>query len=110
MGRCLRSADEQPDVGYIRIFFYLNGFSLMNGNLKTVPGSHLFRTDVGGGQTDEDIMEWADDKTHPVTGEPLAIRKLECPEGSVVKIQLLHSMRLQQPAVRFFSCRTHSRK
>jgi hypothetical protein len=28
----------------------------------------------------------------------------------VVKIQVLHSMRLQQPAVRFFSCRTHSRK
>lgn len=77
-------ANDDPAVGYIRIFFYLNGFALDDGNLKTVPGSHLFRDDTGGGASDSDIMEWAAGKLHPVTGEPLAIRKLECPPGSVV--------------------------
>jgi hypothetical protein len=77
-------ANEQPHVGYIRIFWYVNGFNLMDGNLKTVPGSHLFRDDTGGGRTDEDIMSWASGKHHLVTGAPLSIRKLECPPGSVV--------------------------
>ena len=29
-------------------------------------------------------MRWAAGKTHPLTGTPLAIRRLECPPGSVV--------------------------
>ena len=77
-------ADEHPQIGYIRVFFYLNGFRLEDGNLKTVPGSHLFRTDTGSGRTDAEIMAWAAGKRHPVTGKPLAIRKLACPPGSVV--------------------------
>ena len=77
-------ADEHPQIGYIRVFFYLNGFRLEDGNLKTVPGSHLFRTDTGSGRTDAEIMAWAAGKRHPVTGKPLAIRKLSCPPGSVV--------------------------
>ena len=77
-------ADEHPQIGYIRVFFYLNGFELENGNLKTVPGSHLFRTDTGSGRTDADIMVWAADKRHPISAKPLAIRKLACPPGSVV--------------------------
>ena len=77
-------ADEHPQIGYIRVFFYLNGFGLEDGNLKTVPGSHLFRTDTGSGRTDAEIMAWAAGKRHPVTGKPLAIRKLSCPPGSVV--------------------------
>jgi hypothetical protein len=77
-------ADEHPQIGYIRVFFYLNGFELENGNLKTVPGSHLFRTDTGSGRTDADIMAWAADKRHPISAKPLAIRKLACPPGSVV--------------------------
>ena len=77
-------ADEHPQIGYIRVFFYLNGFRLEDGNLKTVPGSHLFRTDTGNGRTDADIMAWAADKRHPITDKPLAIRKLACPPGSVV--------------------------
>ena len=72
------------------MFWYLNGFDLNNGNLKTVPGSHLFRNDTGAGRTDDDIMEWARDKVHPATGEPLAIRKLACPRGSVV-VMMTHA-------------------
>ena len=77
-------ADDYPKIGYIRVFFYLNGFRLEDGNLKTVPGSHLFRTDTGSGRTDAEIMSWAAGKRHPVTGKQLAIRKLACPPGSVV--------------------------
>ena len=32
-------ATDQPHVGYIRIFWYVNGFKLMDGNLKTVSRS-----------------------------------------------------------------------
>lgn len=74
----------QEKCGFIRVFFYLNGFALNDGNLKTVPGSHLFRENTGGGATDADIEAWAEGKVHPVTGEPLAIRHLECPPCSVV--------------------------
>ena len=71
-----------PPADYM--FFYLNGFALNDGNLKTVPGSHLFRENTGGGATDADIEAWAEGKVHPATGEPLAIRRLECPPCSVV--------------------------
>jgi hypothetical protein len=76
---------DDPGCGFIRIFFYINGFELNNGNLKTVPGSHLFRRDLAHGRDDESLeKEWIKDKTHPVTGEPLQIRRLSCPPGSVV--------------------------
>lgn len=77
-------ADAHPDCGFIRVFFYLNGFKRGDGNLKVVPGSHLFRTNTGHGATDDDIEAWAKDKIHPLTGEPLAIQQLECPPSSVV--------------------------
>ena len=35
-------------------------------------------------------MEWARGKVHPVTGKPLAIRKLACPRGSVV-VMMTHA-------------------
>ena len=51
---------------------------------RSVPGSHLFKTDTGHGREDADIMKWAEGKVHPVTGEALAVRRLECPPRSVV--------------------------
>ena len=76
---------DDPALGFIRIFFYVNGFNLNDGNLKTVPGSHLIRDDLANGRDDDDLTEkWMKGKTHPVTGEPLAIRQLSCPRGSVV--------------------------
>eukprot|EP01043_Picozoa_sp_COSAG02_P006900 COSAG02_NODE_201_length_29473_cov_135.510213_26_plen_393_part_00 len=76
---------DNPSLGFIRIFFYVNGFSLQNGNLKTVPGSHLIRDDLAHGRDDDELTEqWMRGKAHPITGEPLAIRRLECPRGSVV--------------------------
>jgi hypothetical protein len=81
----LAPSTNNPDLGFIRIFFYVNGFSKRNGNLKTVPGSHLIRDDLAHGSDDDELTEkWMKGKTHPITGEPLAIRHLECPRGSVV--------------------------
>lgn len=76
---------NDPKLGFIRIFFYVNGFELNNGNLKTVPGSHLIRDDLANGKNDEELTtQWMAGKTHPMTGEPLSIRPLSCPPGSVV--------------------------
>jgi hypothetical protein len=33
-------APDQPELGFIRIFFYVSGFQRGNGSLKVVPGSH----------------------------------------------------------------------
>ena len=91
----------------------MNGFNLNDGNLKTVPGSHLIKDDLANGRNDEHLAETCKKaatipmlhailsvsfspessevsyagmagKTHPVTGKSLAIRLLSCPRGSVV--------------------------
>ena len=77
--------DNSPSLGFIRIFFYVNGFLSDDGALKAVPGSHLFRDRSIRAATDADLAEgWMAGKVHPVTGEPLAIETLAAPPGSVV--------------------------
>jgi hypothetical protein len=41
--------------GFIRVFFYFNGFAVDDGNLKAVPGSHLLadRHDPAPGAKDD---------------------------------------------------------
>ena len=39
--------EEDPSLGFVRIFFYVNGFEPDDGGLKVVPGSHLFRDRIG---------------------------------------------------------------
>lgn len=78
-------AEDRPDLGFIRIFFYVNGFTPDDGGLKAVPGSHLFRDPGIKGANDEALRDgWLAGKRHPVTGEPLKIENLTAPEGSVV--------------------------
>lgn len=75
------------NLGFVRIFFYVNGFEADDAGLTVVPGSHLFRDkDAGRGvETDEELRDqWIKEKTHPVTGEPLKIVGLSVPEGTVV--------------------------
>ena len=36
-------ANDDPSLGFVRIFFYVNGFEPDDGGLKAVPGSHLYR-------------------------------------------------------------------
>ena len=77
-------APDQPELGFIRIFFYVSGFQRGSGSLKVVPGSHLLRADVRA-ESDEALRTlWLNGKTHPLTGEPLEIVDLEVPEGSVI--------------------------
>ena len=78
-------AEDNPSLGFVRIFFYVNGFEIGDGGLKAVPGSHLYRDAKIKADTDEALkMGWMAGKTHPVTGEPLAIQELSAPSGTVV--------------------------
>ncbi len=75
----------RPDLGFVRIFFYVNGFVLGDGALKVVRGSHLYRDEGIRAESDEELRTaWIIDKVHPATGRPLEIEELAAPEGSVV--------------------------
>jgi phytanoyl-CoA dioxygenase PhyH len=78
-------ADDDPELGFIRIFFYVNGFAADDGGLKVVPGSHLLRDSKAEAQTDAELAEaWLRGKVHPLTGEPLRMQTLSAPAGSVI--------------------------
>jgi hypothetical protein len=77
--------EERPDLGFVRIFLYVNGFAPDDGGLGVVPGSHLYRDAKIHAQTDEELRAgWLAGKSHPLTGEPLAIEYLTAPPGSIV--------------------------
>jgi hypothetical protein len=77
--------DMPRDLGFVRIFFYVNGFETNDGGLKVVPGSHLYRDRSAGGQTDEELQAgWMDGKQHPQLGAPLEIEALSVPPGTVI--------------------------
>ena len=78
-------SDADPQLKFLRIFFYVNGFSADDGGLKVVPGSHLFRDSTIIAQTDEELTStWLEGKRHPHTGEPLRIEGLSAPPASVI--------------------------
>ena len=78
-------ADDNPSLGFVRIFFYVNGFEVDDGGLKAVPGSHHYRDAKIKAEMDEALKTgWMAEKTHPMTGEPLAIQELSAPSGTVV--------------------------
>lgn len=77
-------ATDQPQLGFIRIFFYVSGYQRGNGSLKVVPGSHLFHTAIRVESDEELRASWLNGKTHPLTDEPLEIVDLEVPDGSVI--------------------------
>ena len=80
-------ADDDPSLGFVRIFFYVNGFDVDDGGLKAVPGSHHYRDAKINADTDEALKTgWMAGKTHPLTEEPLEIQELSAPSGSVVLI------------------------
>ena len=54
-----------PRYGYIRIFFYVNGFKADDGSLKVVPGSHLYRDPKIHGSTDETLQERVVSRKNP---------------------------------------------
>lgn len=77
--------DTDPELGFIRIFFYVNGFEADDGGLKVVPGSHLFREAGIRAASDDELRQgWMAGKCHPRMGEPLRIEALSAPPGTVV--------------------------
>lgn len=93
-------ADADPRLGFLRIFFYVNGFDADDGGLKVVPGSHLFRDSRVTADTDAELAAWLEDKRHPATGEPLRIERLSAPPGSVVLMwtHALHGVTPRKPS------------
>jgi hypothetical protein len=76
--------EEDRNLGFLRIFFYVNGFRPDDGGLKVVPGSHLYRDATIRAVSDEELLSgWMAGKLHPQTGEALAIEELSAPEGTV---------------------------
>jgi Phytanoyl-CoA dioxygenase (PhyH) len=93
-------AEDRPELGFVRIFFYVNGFRQSDGGLKVVPGSQLFRDPKIRAESDEALRAgWLAGKLHPRTGEPLEIVGLDAPEGSVVLMHThaAHAVTPRQP-------------
>ncbi len=93
-------SDNDPSLGFIRIFFYVNGFDADDGGLKAVPGSHLYRAKFRF-QTDEEFQSgWLVNKKHMLTGEPLEIQDLSVPDGTVVLMwtHAAHAVSPRQPS------------
>jgi hypothetical protein len=93
-------SDADPQLKFLRIFFYVNGFSADDGGLKVVPGSHLFRDSTIIAQTDEELTSaWLEGKRHPQTGEPLRIEGLSAPPASVILMwtHALHGVTARRP-------------
>lgn len=93
---------DRPDLGFIRIFFYVDGFAKGDGSLSVVRGSHHYRLHEvlpGRQLVPSDAMEreWLPlHPAHPVTGERSAIEDLECPPNSVV-IMWTHALHAVAP-------------
>lgn len=78
-------SDADPRLGFLRIFFYVNGFDAEDGALKVVPGSHLFRDSHVTADTDAALeASWLNGRRHPLTNEPLRIERLTAAPGSVI--------------------------
>jgi hypothetical protein len=93
-------ADTDPRLGFLRVFFYVNGFEQNDGGLKVVPGSHLYRDSKVIAQTDAELEQiWLAGRTHPETGEPLRIETLEAPPGTVILMwtHALHGVTPRRP-------------
>lgn len=77
--------ENHPELGFVRIFFYVNGFEPDDGGLKAVPGSHLYRRTGIRASVDDNEMwaAWGSDRTHPETGEPMEVENLTAPPGTV---------------------------
>ncbi len=91
-------ANDQPELGFIRIFFYVNGFAPDDGGLKAVPGSHLYRrTGIRSSVNDKEMWAaWGQDQTHPETGEEMRVENLTAPPGTVA-VMWTHALHAVTP-------------
>ena len=93
-------ADDRSELGFVRIFFYVNGFSVADGGLGVVRGSHLFRDAGIRAASDEELRAgWLAGKCHPLTGAPLEVEYLSAPAGTVILMwtHAAHAVSARQP-------------
>ena len=77
--------NDNPALGFVRVFFYVNGFAEDDGGLKVVSGSHLYRDAEIRAESDAELEGgWMAGKVHPETGTELRIEGLSVPEGTVI--------------------------
>jgi hypothetical protein len=77
-------AEDRPELGHLRIFFYVNGFTADDGGLRVAPGTHLYREGALSYATDEEFHAgWLDRRPHPATGQPIPLLTLDAPAGTV---------------------------
>ena len=61
-------ADDQPQLGLILIFFYVNGFSPNDRALKVVSGSHHYRDLAISSNTNQQLcVGWVNNKKYSLT-------------------------------------------
>ena len=78
-------ADDDPALGFVRVFFYANGFAADDGGLKVVPGSQLYRDPAINADSDAALAQgWLAGKVRPASGQPLRVEELSVPPGTVV--------------------------
>ena len=88
--------DMSRGLGFIRIFFCVNGFSADDGGLKVVPGSHVYKDRDIKAETDRELATgWMKGKTHLQTGEALS-----APPGTVITMwtHALHGVNAKSSA------------
>ena len=93
--------ETNADLGFVRIFFYINGFTADDAGLKVVPGSHHFRDSGLHAATDKALLEgWIAGKVHPLTGQPLEIEALTVPSCTVILMwtHAAHGVTPRKPA------------
>lgn len=94
-------SEFRPEHGFVRIFFYVNGFAPDDGGLKAVPGSHLYRrVGIRSSVDDQEMWEkWGAERTHPKTGEPMEVENLTAPAGTVALMwtHALHGVTPRRP-------------
>ena len=91
---------EHHELGFIRIFFYVTGFTPDDGGLRVVPGSHLFRENLRNVSSDQELREgWLKGRRHPMTGDALEIQELSVPPGTVIVMWTFaaHAVNPRQP-------------
>ena len=72
-------------LGLSRTLVYPEGSSLKaGGHLAVVPGHHLLREFISADMKQHEMEAHLAGRTHPLTGEPLRIRHLELPPGSMI--------------------------
>ena len=77
--------NDNPALGFVRVFFYVNGFAADDGGLKVVPGSHLYRDAGISAGSDRELEEgWMAGKVHLETEKELQIEELSVPKGTVI--------------------------